>query len=88
MKCFRSNNETFEYSLLTFYFLSTYTFIYSSSYYSTKKRRKKEMIWNLTFSSNVVPTLTSIEYINLHERFRNLLPFLPVIPSKIPSTIP
>lgn len=26
MKCFRSNNETFEYSLLTFYFLSTYTF--------------------------------------------------------------
>lgn len=62
--------------------------MYSSNYYSIlfHKKKRKDKKWSSNFFLfHVIPT--SIEYINLHERFPNLLPFPPVIPSntKVPE---
>lgn len=63
--------------------------IESTCYYSTEKKKRKEWL-RISFSSNVIPTFTSIEYINLHERspnFTSLSACHPFENTKIPSTL-
>lgn len=63
--------------------------IESTCYYSTKKKKRKEWL-RISFPSNAIPTFTSIEYINLHERspnFTSLSACHPFENTKIPSTL-
>lgn len=70
-----SSNETFEYRKHVLLF--------------QEKKKRKEWL-RISFPSNVIPTFTSIEYINLHERspnFTSLSACHPFENTKIPSTL-